>query len=87
MAEPKPLWEVMAEAYCEANHIPEVVKTGMMRIGCAAELRAIADAVVPSAPHPQGRPTKEWTAWRERQRIRQRLLDAAAEAGEEVSCG
>lgn len=48
---------------------------------------AIADAIVPEEPHPDGRPSKElsspdhaWTAWRVRQRIRNYLLDEAARA-------
>jgi hypothetical protein len=83
MADKKPLWEVMRDA---AEEVPEWVPN---LDGCryAAELRAIADEVVPEEPEPWLGETAYSTdspsltaAYRERQRFRQRLLDAAAKA-------
>jgi hypothetical protein len=86
------LWEVMADAYYNANNMPTSrlrggpVRTGMMRSGIAAELRALADEVAPEEPEPPVEMWDEpmdfapWYRWSERQRTRALLLQAAAEA-------
>jgi hypothetical protein len=84
------LWEVMADAYCNANNMP-TSRTGMMRSGIAAELRALADEVVPEEPRPG--PDKgmmpggtrmyyhaKLAQWEQRMATRALLLNAAAEA-------
>jgi hypothetical protein len=86
MADKKPLWRVMHEAYwrvagCDGFDPPASPDC------YAAELRAIADVVVPEAPSPsrwQYRTERFWfmvyTAWEERQRIRALLLAEAERA-------
>ena len=86
----QPLWEVMDAVYDAA--IKRRDFQSARRDGCAAELRAIADAVVPEDPEPkvrsQGpghdRDFEEWLYWVQRMATRRRLLDEAdrAERGE-----
>jgi len=74
MADKKPLWEVMRDAFYAAT-----VEHGYPEPGYAAELRAIADEVVPREAEPDST-SFAWTGWAARQRIRAKLLRAAAEA-------
>jgi hypothetical protein len=79
----KKLWEVMADAYCNANNMP-TSRTGMMRSGIAAELRDLVDEVVPEEPEPSLTDSwmarLEWERWAQRKATRAKLLKAAAEA-------
>jgi hypothetical protein len=76
MAEPqgRPLWEVMQSAYI-AGCTPGCT----YRVGYAAEIRAIADAVVPEEPHIPSEITAVILR-AQRQRIRARLLAEAERA-------
>jgi hypothetical protein len=79
------LWEVMADAYCNANNMP-TSRTGMMRSGIAAELRDLADEVVPDSEVPLDHEIAiyglhvAWIRWAARYETRIKLLKAAAEA-------
>jgi hypothetical protein len=81
----RPLWEVMRDAYDTSSVPADLVEacdpqTGDWltdRYGYAAELRAIADAVVPEEPHIPSEITAVILR-AQRQRVRARLL---AEAG------
>lgn len=84
----QPLWRVMRTAYEDAydNAIMGNSDTAE-RIAYAAELRAVADYLVPACDCPNGgiESRAMWLArQRIRERIRDRLLDEAdwAEAGE-----
>ena len=77
----KPLWETAQSAYAAASNEAFLVSQGP-RKGWDAVFCAIADAVVPDEPAEfPPRDHAEWIAWAERRKIRQRLLDAADEAG------
>jgi hypothetical protein len=86
MADKKPLWRVMQDAFTDAT-----VMHGYGRDGYAAELRAIADVVVPEEPEPLISERHHLepgviAEWAERQRIRALLLAEAerAERGNDV---
>jgi hypothetical protein len=74
-----PLWQVMHDAYEEAF----ITGDGCTWTGRAAEIRAIADWLVPEE-EPEPLPLEEQVAWATRRNMRQRLLAEAdrAEAGE-----
>jgi len=84
MADPKPLWEVMQSAYLAGR------KPGFTDChGYAAELRALADEVVPEEPEPPSTDHHPWpgayqlmsdSRWEQRMATRALLLKAAAEA-------
>ena len=88
MADPTnpPLWEVMSAAYGTAK-IPEgasdVTRDLSEVFGTAAEIRAIADWLVPDQIHDLTHGSISELKWRERQRLRDLLLAEAdrAEAG------
>jgi len=73
----QPLWEVMDAAYDAA--IKRRDFQSARRDGCAAELRAIADAVVPEHECPDGDSIQR-AMWLTKARIRDRLLDEADRA-------
>jgi hypothetical protein len=74
----RPLWEVMHNAHATAEHQSFFVSQGPQR-GYAAELRAIADAVVPEEPHIPSEITAVILR-AQRQRIRALLLAEAERA-------
>jgi len=90
MPEPRPLWEVMQSAYIAG------CKPGCgYRLGYAAEIRAIADAVVPEEPNPDAYTsidivrrfnTSAMLRWEQRMATRALLLAEAerAEQGDDV---
>ena len=86
MTNPKPLWKVMQRAYDESDDGTR--NDWKMHHGYAAELRAIADEVVPEEPEPDyytvvvlgRRQGSLWDRWHQRMEIRQRLLAAVDEA-------
>ena len=71
----KPLWEVMEEAFLKGRQPGHSDPHGY-----AAELRAIADEVVPEEQIPHWEPVPKMHERFARHRIRQRLLAAADEA-------
>ena len=72
-----PLWGLMHVAHME--HAAPFGRA--MRKAYAAELRVIANEVVPDEPAEfPPRDHVEWIAWAARRKIRQRLLAAADEA-------
>jgi hypothetical protein len=86
----KKLWEIMRDAYFAAKHQSFFVSQGP-RMGYAAELRAIANEVVPEEPKPvfyfyvdtdmglmENIPARH--RWEQRMATRAKLLKAAAEA-------
>jgi hypothetical protein len=91
MADKKPLWEIMRDAY-DTSIVPiEIIKasdpqTGndlTDRVGIAAELRALADEVLPEESItpmlPDGYDVTR-AKWEQRMATRALLLKAAAEA-------
>jgi len=78
----RPLWEVMQNAY-DRQLIAAVGVDALDRLCYAAEIRAIADWLVPEE-EPEPLPLEEQVAWATRRNMRQRLLAEAdrAEAGE-----
>jgi hypothetical protein len=85
-----PLWRLMADAYAEATN-STVRDFDVIATGNAAEIRALADAVVPDEPEPPTGEREPWpqayqqmsdAKWEQRQRIRALLL-AEAERAEE----
>ena len=82
MADKKPLWEVMRDAYKESDDGTR--NDWKMRHGYAAELRALVDEVLPEEPWPQAPPlfhlNERRIEWRQRIAIRAKFLQAAAEA-------
>lgn len=90
MAEQKPLWLVMRNAYDRSSVPTDLIEasdpqTGDCltdRFGYAAEIRALADEVVPEEwpSDSDWEPAYKMHERHQRQRIRQRLLDAATEA-------
>jgi hypothetical protein len=86
MADPKPLWEVMHEAYwraagCDTSDLPPPVPDCY-----AAEIRALADEVAPESEVPSDHEISTyglhiaWVRWAAMHSIRAKLLNAAAEA-------
>jgi hypothetical protein len=82
MADKKPLWEIMRDAHFAAKHQSFFVSQGP-RMGYAAELRALADEVVPEEPTtlllPEGYDVTV-AKWEQRMATRAKLLQAVAEA-------
>ena len=74
----KPLWLLMQDAVINA---PPPLHNPAGSIA-AAQLRAIADEVVPKQPEPDRRIThpRDYAMWIQRMNTRQRLLNAADEA-------
>lgn len=85
---PPPLWRVMHRAYDESA--PPGGGEWTNSCGYAAEIRALADWLVPEEPEPEvpdfpdANDMAPWQRWHERKRTRQRLLAEAdrAERGE-----
>lgn len=73
-----PLWRVMRKAAAL------VEDDGSYSFGYAAEIRAVADWLVPEEREPTFSGLSTHAAWRERQRLRRLLLEEAqrAEAGQ-----
>jgi len=88
MADKKPLWRIAEQAWwskVDTDSMDDPLIAPPENEQWADVFRAIADEVVPEELEP---PISEWhpsepgtiAKWRERQRIRARLLQAAAEA-------
>jgi hypothetical protein len=74
MTDKKPLWKLMLAAGRQGMNL-----NGRVEDGEAARLRAIADEVAPEESEPD-RASLAWIRWSGEQRIRAKLLQAAAEA-------
>lgn len=80
----EPLWRVMYQAYDTSSHPQWEEHHGM-----AAEIRAVADWLVPEEPEPPAGDGEPWpqayqqrsdAMWEQRQTLRQRLLAEADRA-------
>ena len=74
----RPLWEVMRHAYDQRS--PESDDRTDDRLGYAAEIRALADWLVPEEKPPGVYNSSSYTAFRTREGLRHRLLAEADRA-------